>query len=169
MHGIVAWDENIHPVTNLVTWEDSRMTASDCQKLVRSNNGLRNQDQNFRISPGYGIATLLWWRKENPKMIQKAVSCGTIMDFFVARLSKNPLIKMSPQNAHSFGCWNQKKNWLISDPLLPEVEPSYELLKVRDTRFPDSCLTMVGLGQDSDIPYYDLYVKRFRFLGSYNI
>lgn len=152
MHGIVAWDENIQPVTNLVTWEDSRITAGDCQNLVRSNNVSHNQDQSFRLSPGYGIATLLWWRKENPKMIEKAVSCGTIMDFFVARLSKNPRVKMSSQNAHSFGCWNQKKNWLINEPLLPEVDAKYELLKVRDSRFSDSCLTMVGLGLGSAIP-----------------
>ena len=28
MHGIVAWDESLNPTTNLITWQDRRLTVA---------------------------------------------------------------------------------------------------------------------------------------------
>ena len=146
MHGIVAWDANINPVTNLVTWEDSRISPTDCQQLAVPQ--IINENiKKLRISPGYGCATLLWWRKNTPEIIRTAVSCGSIMDLFVARLTKNPKVKISPQIAHSFGCWNMKENWLILDPLLPSVDNDCQILNVVDTRFSQKCKTIAALGE----------------------
>ena len=42
MHGIVAWGANLNPVTNLVTWEDSRISPTDCQRLAAPQIGNEN-------------------------------------------------------------------------------------------------------------------------------
>ena len=36
MHGILCWNDNLEPVTNLVTWEDSRVTKAECEKIASS-------------------------------------------------------------------------------------------------------------------------------------
>ena len=48
MHGFVAWDASMNPTSNLITWEDKRLTVQEAQRLDPS------------LQPGYGVATLLW-------------------------------------------------------------------------------------------------------------
>ena len=48
MHGFVAWDVSMNPTSNLITWEDRRLTVQEAQRLDPS------------LQPGYGAATLLW-------------------------------------------------------------------------------------------------------------
>ena len=74
MHGFVAWDGELNPVTNLITWEDRRLSVEQAQQLDTS------------LQPGYGCASLMWLRQYKPEQLKGAVSCGTIMgnltDFF---------------------------------------------------------------------------------------
>ena len=68
MHGFVAWDSDFKPVTNLVTWQDRRLPLSECESL--------------NLQPGYGVGSLVWFRKNKPNLLSNAVSCGTIMGWF---------------------------------------------------------------------------------------
>ena len=87
MHGFMAWDANLKPNTDLVTWQDRRMTVDQCQQIDKS------------LQPGYGIATLDWFLKNDPESLRNSVAVGTVMDYFVALLTSNPRIQMSPHNA----------------------------------------------------------------------
>ena len=87
MHGFMAWDANLKPSTDLVTWQDRRMTVDQCQQMDKS------------LQPGYGIATLDWFLKNDPESLRNSVAVGTVMDYFVALLTSNPRILMSPHNA----------------------------------------------------------------------
>ena len=87
MHGFMAWDGNLKPTTDLITWQDRRMTVNQCQRIDKS------------LQPGYGIATLDWFIKNEPELLRNSVAVGTVMDYFVALLTSNPRIQMSPHNA----------------------------------------------------------------------
>jgi hypothetical protein len=81
------------------------------------------------LLPGYGLRTLLWWQKFEPKLLESAVSCGTIMDFFIAIVTKNVKQEMSPHNAHSFGGWSRENGWEIDSNLLPKVVEIDQIFK----------------------------------------
>ena len=87
MHGFMAWDGNLKPTTDLITWQDRRMTVDQCQQIDKS------------LQPGYGVATLDWFLKNEPDSLRNSVAVGTVMDYFVALLTSNPRIQMSPHNA----------------------------------------------------------------------
>ena len=137
MHGILCWDTHFEPVTNLVTWEDARLSKADCDQLVGGGH---------RVHPGYGIATLKWWRKYNPEILRSAAACGTIMDYFVAILTKIVNVPMSTHNAHSFGCWVPSSGWQVSDDLLPSISEPPAFLTVISKHFPTSPKILPALG-----------------------
>ncbi|CBY24836.1 unnamed protein product [Oikopleura dioica] len=144
MHGIMCWDKNFNPTTNLITWEDTRCSQAFCDEL----------SQGGRLYPGYGLATLLWLRKNDPICLSTAFAAGTIMDYFVARLTNNlrPRMPRSSQTAHSFGCWNDQTGWTIShvDELLLDVGKNLhdEIVSSAETNVfgIGPCRVLIGLG-----------------------
>ena len=40
MHGVLCWDENFNPTTNLITWEDTR-----CSQVSLLSKGIQNRHQ----------------------------------------------------------------------------------------------------------------------------
>ena len=96
MHGIMCWDKNFNPTTNLITWEDTRCSqvAYFLSRLMILSDKFYQAfcdevSQGGRLHPGYGLATLLWLRKNEPSCLSTAFAAGTIIDYIVARLTNN--------------------------------------------------------------------------------
>ena len=60
----------------------------------------------LQLSSGYGVASLAWFAAHQPKLIEEATHCGTIMDFVAARLAVSARHCMSATNAASFGAFD---------------------------------------------------------------
>ena len=66
----------------------------------------------FGKSTGYGCATLLWLLKHKPDYLAQYDRCGTIMDYFAAKLTGEKLVKISTHNAASWGYYNtEESDW----------------------------------------------------------
>ena len=59
------------------------------------------------------------------------------LDLVVGQMSNCPNVKMTPQNAQSFGCFSNECIWLYKDDLLPEIDHHYSLYTIR----PAGCFT----------------------------
>ncbi|XP_013405429.1 sedoheptulokinase [Lingula anatina] len=137
MHGVMfwkrgkAWSKNpfgrfeVESTSNLTTWQDCRCTPEFLETLPR-------HDSHLRLSTGYGCATIFWYKKNHPELLDKYDCAGTIQDFFVATLCELSKPVMSTQNAASWGYFSTIANSWNTDILsraqfpvhiLPEVRP----------------------------------------------
>ncbi len=79
MHGIVLLDNELKTVSPLITWQDGRcLEEPHFLDSIESRTG-------FRLSSGYGCATLAWMAAHN-SFPAGAVCGSTIQDLIVARL-----------------------------------------------------------------------------------
>lgn len=132
MHGIVAVDEDLNPLTNLITWRDQRTAGYACQHPYVSETGCL-------LHPGYGGLTLhhLLHTETLPKATHKVLS---LPGFVAAHLTGRRTVDET--FAASWGIWDLVKgDWHyalleslgIPATLLPEYGPSCkELGKVHD-------------------------------------
>jgi sedoheptulokinase len=124
MHGIVLRNSKKGYVSNLVTWQD--------QRCLRNNfiEELREQVGDPRLFTGYGLATMAWFKKYQPKVLAGYDQAGTIQDLLVSYLCDSEKIVMDPTNAASWGLFNvAKHNWnydslaklQVPDGLVPQI------------------------------------------------
>ncbi len=93
-------------VTNLITWQDGRCSTDFLDSLPKASNP---------ISTGFGCASLFWMQQNNPEMLQKFDSAGSIMDLLVSLICDLHVPIMSPQIAHSWGYFDTgKSDWQYS-------------------------------------------------------
>ena len=127
MHGIVAVDEELNPLTNLITWRDQRTAEYSCQHPYISETGCL-------LHPGYGGLTLhhLLHTETLPKATHKVLS---LPGFVAAHLTGRRTVDET--FAASWGIWNLVKgDWHhalleslgIPATLLPEYVPSCKAL-----------------------------------------
>ena len=118
MHGCVLWrngsklfdagqltncDEN--NCSPLVTWQDGRCTEELLSSLPASK-------WTAPVKSGYGCATLSWYQRNQPHLLEEFDTAGTIMDMVVWALCGRDQPLMSDQNAFSWGCFNhQSGQW----------------------------------------------------------
>lgn len=80
MHGVLLWSSSSQGVSPLITWEDARCLGEDF--LLK----LREKTQDMRISSGYGNATLSWFAKNEPTLLERFDRASTIHDYLACRL-----------------------------------------------------------------------------------
>ena len=135
MHGILAVDEGLNPLTNLVTWRDRRTEGRGAEVGHHQ----YAEETGCFLHPGYGALTLHdWLQKRSLPPGTRAVL--SIPGLLAARLTGNCAVDES--FAASWGVWNlRQKAWHepllkelgISEDLLPPYAPSCcELGPVRD-------------------------------------
>jgi sedoheptulokinase len=121
MHGVLILDESGEPLTNLVTWQDQRcLQDPSFLSDVESRTG-------YRLSTGFGCATLAWLQTHHIFFPPKAVA-STIYDWVGMKLTGAIQPFIDPTGAQSWGLFNTGKNeW---------DERAQQVLKLHGSIFP---------------------------------
>ncbi len=102
MHGVVVLDGNGDPVSNLINWQDQRcLEDKDFLPWLNDRTG-------FRLSTGFGSATLSWMVK-NRKLPRGSASACSILDLLVMRLCGLQRPVTDPSGAASWGLFDIRK------------------------------------------------------------
>ena len=103
MHGIVYFDKNCDPVSDLFTWQD--MSA-----LQKNAHGVSYSEElsllsGYNISPGYG-ATTFFCHNSKKEVPEKTAGICTIHDLVAAKLAGLDRPVMHSSDAHSIGLYD---------------------------------------------------------------
>jgi len=127
MHGVLLVDAAGQAISPLITWQDGRCDEAFLREL--------REKTGYRLSSGFGCATLAWLREHNELPPTAAGAC-TIHDYLTARLCGLPHPVTDPTDAASWGLFDLRAlEWDftavaradIARRLLPEVRPSGSL------------------------------------------
>jgi gluconokinase len=81
MHGLIAVDENAHPLTNMITWADLRSTAY-AMRLKFTELGHRLYERTGTpVHPMSPLCKLMWMREEQPEIFAKAHKFISIKEY----------------------------------------------------------------------------------------
>ena len=126
MHGVLLINQQLEPITNLITWRDQR-TAKILSSL-KLNASIFKQT-GCKLSSGYGGATLAWLNANHK--ITSNMRAVTIADYLTASLTG--IITTEPTHAASWGifdltkgCWHKALIATLNIPefVLPQVVPT---------------------------------------------
>ncbi|CAJ0582049.1 unnamed protein product, partial [Mesorhabditis spiculigera] len=131
MHGIVFWYSNLGEdlttldCSALYTWQYPETTKAILAELTSLSP--------IEVFPGYGSSTHLYLQRKN-ELKSSWDRCGTIMDFFVAWMTRCKTVFIGTQNANDWGCaagkrWNHKD--LVKGITLPSIAQDGEVLAER--------------------------------------
>jgi len=127
MHGMLLTDVSGQAVSPLVTWQDGRCDEVFLRELFNKTG--------YRLSSGFGCATLAWLREHDALPPNAAGAC-TIHDYLTAHLCALPHPIIDPTDAASWGLFDLRAlEWDfdaveragIDRRLLPEVRPGGSL------------------------------------------
>jgi len=106
MHGMLFIDDNLKPLSNLITWQDKR-SMNLIKEIQKKLENIEQKRTGCRINPGYMAATLYWHIKNNciPKNAYKACF---VQDWIAACISSSKNIYTDPTDAASSGIFNIK-------------------------------------------------------------
>jgi len=127
MHGIVLVNDKCKPVSNLITWEDTRVLNSargNISELYDKIDMTRLSKYGYRIQPGHGLTTL-YWLKENG-LLPNVCKSLSVTDFVTAYLCGR--IATDPTQAASWDLYdieNEGWNYNIAEQagIVPEILP----------------------------------------------
>lgn len=148
MHGVVAVDRRLNPVTNLITWQDQRCNEAGFLEDIQRRSGDRS------LRTGFGTATLAWLSRRG-QLPDQAEATATIHDLVAARLCALPRPVTDPTDAASWGLFDPTAGrWdgaaadrVGLDPrLLPEIRDSGSMAGML------SPTAAAELGLPADIP-----------------
>ncbi|XP_069766911.1 sedoheptulokinase isoform X2 [Narcine bancroftii] len=138
MHGVVLWKSKqgckwqrrdagftFQPMetSHLVSWQDGRCHQEFLALLPPP-------DSHLNLASGFGCATIFWYMRNRPHLLQTYTAAGTIHDYIVAVLCGLTKPLMSAQNAASWGYFNTKCS-------------SWNLQILEDSGFPTGLLPTV--------------------------
>lgn len=135
MHSFIALDEKHEPLTNLITWADSR--SADIVKKLKQDVALCQEiytKTGCPIHASYPLAKILWLRQNQPNIFKRMHYVGSIKDYLFFHFTGQWLIDHS--TASTSGIYNeQKMQWdddilsmsgLTTDALPPIVSTTYK-------------------------------------------
>ncbi|MBN1670207.1 MAG: hypothetical protein JXR37_04200 [Kiritimatiellae bacterium] len=124
MHGVVLSDAGYHPLSPLITWQDTRCLAGGFLDTLRADTGEQ------RLAAGFGCATLAWLASRNA-IPAEAAAALTIQDLLVACLTEPDRPVTDETDAASWGlydpmarqwCGERVRKAQIPPALLPRVQ-----------------------------------------------
>lgn len=149
MHGILYVDEKGNAVSPLYTWQDNRGSLSIGNESYA---GRLSRLTGFEMATGFGLTTH-YWLTINNGIPKDAVSCCTIFDYAVMKLTGSVKPKMHSSGAASFGLFDiQNTRWMVDEIIsagmdaayLPEVTDGYVTVGTTADGIPVSC----GIGDN---------------------
>lgn len=86
MHSLMALDADLHPITDVVTWADTR-AAVQAERLRASTAGLAlHRRTGTPIHPMSPLAKLVWFREQEPRICREAAFWVGIKDWVLLQL-----------------------------------------------------------------------------------
>jgi len=131
MHGVLPWNSRSYAAGNLITWQDLRCNEENFIDELQEVTGDK------KIRSGYGLASIAWLHKNNPKLLKPYDRVSTIHDYVAARICNINSAVTDCTNAQSWGLfdlcrckWNDKMIELAKIPtsLVPEVRETGSVL-----------------------------------------
>ncbi len=144
MHGMLLVDENLSPLTNLITWQDQR-----CEDLFHGKKhtyisemiqkaGGKNSFYNSGCNPATGyMGSTLFWLKTNKFLPKPKYKATFIHDYIASSLTGNRNIYTDPTDAGSSGIFNIINNkWNyeligklgLPEEIFPQIKVSGEVI-----------------------------------------
>jgi len=133
MHGVLLVNNDLKPLTNLITWRDRRTAREDTPgSLIESLEKLgtdREHAVGCRLATGYGAASLIWLQRN--RLIPDNCTALSIAGFVAASLTGIPSI--DDTHAASWGIYALRTNkWDdesvnrlgLNKNILPDIRPS---------------------------------------------
>ena len=97
MHGLIALDGDLHPLTSLITWADAR-AREEALLLRRSNAGLHALT-GTPVHPMTPLCKLLWFAHHQPRLLASARWWAGLKDFVLAWLTGTLVTELSSASA----------------------------------------------------------------------
>ncbi len=137
MHGVLAVNRQLEPVTPLITWQDRRVETADLESFRETLGEKAFARHGCELNAGYGGATLKWLQEQGK---WPTGACAlSLADYGVARLTGGRFSE--PTHAASWGLFDlQKGDWDFEaldalglspewlPPLVPSAQPVGALL-----------------------------------------
>uniref|UniRef100_A0A673B3G8 Sedoheptulokinase n=1 Tax=Sphaeramia orbicularis TaxID=375764 RepID=A0A673B3G8_9TELE len=110
MHGLLLWK----PETGC-DWSTDAFTPSDTSQLITWQDGrcdsaflstLPPPQSHVSVATGFGCATIFWFLKHRPDFLDSFSVAGTVQDYVVSMLCGLDVCVMTPQNAASWGFYD---------------------------------------------------------------
>lgn len=99
MHSIMAVDEHAKPLTPLVIWADTRSTPQ-AKALRKSSLGkVLHHETGAPVHPMSPLCKLMWWKDNQPALIQSAHKFISIKEYVVHQLSDEYVVDYSIASA----------------------------------------------------------------------
>lgn len=143
MHGIVYTDGNGNAVSPLYTWQDAR--AAEPMDGDESYISYINRMTDYKIAPGYGIATH-FYNIKNGELPQNAKKLCTIHDLVAMKLSELASPIMHASDAASLGLYDLKNDRFDTSAL--------DLLGIDTSILPDITADSAPIGTYGTAPVY---------------
>jgi len=134
MMGVLCVDRNGDPIRNSIIWADMR--ASEEETFVKSQIDMWDfyKITGHRISASYGMAKMMWLKKNEPEIYSKTYKFLNAKDYIILRLTGNFVTDYT--DAAGNALWDQMENrWSetivklcgIDMEKLPEAHPSTDI------------------------------------------
>ncbi|GAA3652180.1 gluconokinase [Microbacterium marinilacus] len=86
MHSLLALDDELNPLTPVITWADTR-AAAQAERVRASSGGLAlHRRTGTPIHPMSPLLKLIWFREQEPQIRQRAAFWGGIKDWVLLRM-----------------------------------------------------------------------------------
>ncbi len=135
MHSLLALDDELQPLTPVITWADTRASAQS-ERLRASANGLAlHRRTGTPIHPMSPLTKLMWFREQEPRIRQTAAFWVGIKDWVLLRMCGALVVDHSLASAsglmdiHTLA-WDQEALGLagIREEQLPDLVPTTTVL-----------------------------------------
>jgi len=151
MHGWVLTDQEFKPLTNIITWQDSRSLVEDnfYDNLIGNFTSRDIQDCGNEVKPGSPIAGLAFTLR---KLDIKNFKITSLLSWVAASIVETNINIMHQTDAAAFSCLNlENLNWNenmisiagIEEKSLPKVSNNLEIIG-NSGRFNCSVFTPIG-------------------------
>lgn len=135
LHTLLLLDENMNPLTGVIPWIDER-ADSVAEKITKTNLSKEiHKRTGCPVDPVYPLYKLIWFRKNEPELLERSAKIASIKDFLIFKLTGKFVVDFAV--ASGTGYFDiRKKHWakdLIKDlsgidsTKLPELVSPYEL------------------------------------------
>ncbi len=130
---IVPVDKNFNPLTNAISWLDTRADSETEQIDKDFGTDFMFKLSGRKLKPCYTLPKLLWIKNNQPEIFDKAYKFLMPLDFLIAKFTGRAVTDYSMASGTMLYdlknfCWSKKilNFYGIDEATLPEVAPSYE-------------------------------------------
>lgn len=135
MHGLIGLDEELRPLTPLITWADSRALAEAAQLRASEDAESLHRASGTPIHPMSPLTKLIWFGRHEPDLAGRVRAWVGLKDYVLQCLTGTSATELSSASATglldiSTGTWNPRALEIagIREDQLPPILPTTAVL-----------------------------------------